>query len=128
MLLTAWLAIVAEWTSVFAQRRTFRRAVRQALGALVCLGRRTLSRIIWTNGGEQRSWAAEYFLYSRSDWDPQQLFAPILRRALPFCPGRWIGVAVDDTRLRKPGFCIQQAFYQRDPLSPPLTCQVCQPN
>lgn len=124
MLLTAWLAIVAEWDSVFVQGRTFRRAARQALGALVCLGRRTLSRIIWTNGGAQRSWAAEYFLHSRSAWDPQQLFAPVLQRALPFCPGRWIGVAVDDTRLRKTGFCIQQAFYQRDPLSPPFHCNL----
>ena len=72
-------------------------AVRQALGALVCLGRRTLSRIIWTNGGQLRGWAAEYFLHSRSEWDEQELFVPILKRALPFCPGRLIGVAVDVT-------------------------------
>jgi len=124
MLLTAWLEIVADWQPVFAQTRTFRRAVRQALGALVCLGRRTLSRIIWTNGGQHRSWGAEYFLHSRSEWDPQELFAPILKKALPFCSGRWIGVAVDDTRLRKTGPCIQQAFYQRDPLSPPFHCNL----
>ena len=31
-----------------------------------------------------------------------------------------MGVAVDDTRLSKSGRCIQQAFYQRDPLSPPF--------
>jgi hypothetical protein len=31
-----------------------------------------------------------------------------------------VGVAVDDTRLAKTGRCIQQAFYQRDPLSPPF--------
>jgi hypothetical protein len=31
-----------------------------------------------------------------------------------------VGVALDDTRLRKTGRCIQQAFYQRDPLSPPF--------
>jgi hypothetical protein len=124
MLLNAWLEITADWKPVFVQTRTFRRAVRQALGALVCLGRRTLSRIIWTNGGHLRSWGAEYFLYSRSQWEPQQLFAPILQRALSFCPGRLIGVAVDDTRLRKTGFCIEQAFYQRDPLSPPFHCNL----
>ena len=124
MLLTAWLNILADWKPVFVQTRTFRRAVRQALGALVCLGRRTLSRIIWTNGGQLRSWAAEYFLHSRSEWDEQELFVPILKRALPFCPGRLIGVAVDDTRLRKTGLCIEQAFYQRDPLSPPFHCNL----
>jgi hypothetical protein len=31
-----------------------------------------------------------------------------------------VGVAVDDTQLHKTGRCIQQAFHQRDPLSPPF--------
>jgi hypothetical protein len=119
-LLAAFLDITADWRSVFPQSRTFRRAVRQALGGLVCLGRRCLSRIIWTNGGQQRSWSAEYFLHSRCNWQPQELFRPILRRALAYCPGRLVGVAVDDTRLHKTGPCIQQAFHQRDPLSPPF--------
>ena len=42
------------------------------------------------------------------------------RRALPYCPGRLVGVAVDDTRLRKTGRAIPQARYHRDPLSPPF--------
>lgn len=119
-LLPTFLAIVREWSAVFPQERSWRRAARQALGLLVCLGRRTLSRVIWTNGGQDRSWAAEYFLHSRCEWEPQALFAPILHRALAYCPGRLVGMAVDDTRLRKTGLCIQQAFYQRDPLSPPF--------
>ena len=119
-LLAAFLEIAAGWRDVFPQSRTFQRAVRQALGSLVCLGRRCLSRIIWTNGGQHRSWGAEYFLHSRCEWQPQELFRPILQRALAYCPGRLVGVAVDDTRLPKTGRCIQQAFYQRDPLSPPL--------
>lgn len=119
-LLAAWLDIVAEWRPVFPQQRTFERAVRQALGSLVCLGRRCLSRIIWTWGGQNRSWSGEYFLHSRCDWQPQDLFAPILGRALDYCPGRLVGVAMDDTRLPKTGRCIRQAFYQRDPLSPPF--------
>lgn len=120
MLLRTLLEILAEWRAVFPQARSYQRAICQALGALVCLGRRTLSRIIWTNGGAQRSWSAEYFLHSRCQWDPQRLFLPIWRRALPSCRGRLLGVAVDETRLRKTGRCIQQAFYQRDPLSPPF--------
>ena len=119
-LLAAFLDITADWRWVFPQARTGRRAVRQALGSLVCLGRRCLSRIIWANGGQHRSWGAEYFLHSRCDWQPQELFRPILQRALVYCPGRLVGVAVDDTRLSKSGRCIQQAFYQRDPLSPPF--------
>jgi hypothetical protein len=119
-LLAAVLEIVGPWRHVFPQERTWRRGVRQALGSLVCLGRRCLSRIIWTNGGQDRSWSAEYFLHSRSSWDAQALFQPIWEQALPFCRGRLVGVAVDDTRLRKTGRCIQQAAYHRDPLSPPF--------
>lgn len=119
-LLAAFLQITQQWRSVFPQQRTFQRAWRQGLGSLVCVGRRCLSRIIWTNGGQQRSWSAEYFLHSRCRWEPQQLFAPILKGALPYCRQRLVGVAIDDTRLRKTGRSIPQAFYQRDPMSPPF--------
>ena len=119
-LFAAWSEIVADWAPSFPQPRTFRRATRQALGALVCVGRRCLSRIIWTQGRQQRSWSSEYFLHSRCRWEPQTLFAGVWRRALPYCPGRLVGVAVDDTRLRKTGRAIPQARYHRDPLSPPF--------
>jgi hypothetical protein len=119
-LLSEFLAITADWRSVFPQQRTFVRSVRQALGSLVCMGRRCLTRIIWTNGGQDRSWSAEYFLHSRCQWEPQQLFRPILKSALQYCPQRLVGVALDDTKLRKTGRSIQQAFYQRDPMSPPF--------
>jgi hypothetical protein len=119
-LLAAFLDIVAPWRDVFPQSRTFQRAVRQAVGSLVCVGRRCLSRIIWANGDQHRSWSAEYFLHARCEWEPQELFRPVLKRALAYCPGRLVGVAADDTRLPKTGRSIQQAFYQRDPLSPPF--------
>jgi hypothetical protein len=119
-LLSEFLAITQDWRDVFPQQRTFQRGVRQALGSLVCLGRRCLSRIIWAHGGQHSSWSAEYFLHSRCQWNPQQLFRPILKQALEHCPQRLVGVALDDTRLRKTGRSIPQAFYQRDPLSPPF--------
>jgi DDE superfamily endonuclease len=119
-LLETFLALTQPWRSVFAQQRTWLRAQRQALGALLVLGRATLSRILWTNGRQQKSWSSEYFLHSRARWSPQALFAPLLKEGLSFCPGRLLGVAVDDTRLRKSGRCIPQAAYHRDPLSPPF--------
>ena len=124
-LLSEFLAITADWQPVFPRQRSHRRAVRQALGSLVCLGRRCLTRILWTCGGQDRSWSADYFLHSRCHWEPQQLFGPILRRGLQHCPQRLVGVAVDDTRLSKTGRCIPQAFYQRDPLSPPFHVNIC---
>jgi hypothetical protein len=119
-LLGTFLDIVAPWRDVFPQRRSYRRAVRQAVGSLVCLGRRCLTRIIWASGGQDRSWSAEYFLHSRCHWDPQALFQAILTRARSLCRGRLVGVAVDDTRVHKTGRCIPQAAYHRDPLSPPF--------
>jgi hypothetical protein len=119
-LLAACLDIVRDGRSSFPQQRTVQRAVRQGLGARVGLGRRCLSRIIWTQGRQPRSWSGEYFLHSRCPWDPQTLFAGVLRRALVYCPGRLVGVAVDHTRLRKTGRAIPQVRYHRDPLSPPF--------
>lgn len=119
-LLRCWMEIVQPWRAVFVQRRTWVRATRQALGSLLVLGRATLSRILWTNGREQKAWSGEYFLHSRAEWDPQALFAPLLEQGLVFCPGKLVGVAVDDTRLRKTGRSIPQAAWHRDPMSPPF--------
>jgi len=118
------LPLLALCWAALPQARSHRRATRQALGGLVCLGRRTLSRVIWTNGNQHRSWGADYLLHSRCRWEPQRLFAPILEQALEYCTGRLVGVAVDETRLRKTGHCIRQAFCQRDPLSPPFHCNL----
>jgi len=120
LLTKEFLQLISGWREVFPQERTFQRACDQALGGLLCMGRRTLSRILWTNGREQMPWAADYHLHSRCQWEPQALFAPIWREALPLVRGQLVGVALDDTRLPKTGRRIAQAFYQRDPLSPPF--------
>jgi hypothetical protein len=44
--LARFLSIVEDWHPVFCQPRSHLRAVRQALGGLLRLGRRTLTRII----------------------------------------------------------------------------------
>jgi len=106
------------WRPAFPQRRSHHRAIAQALGTLTALGRRTLSRSIWALGRQQQDWSADYRLHARSPWLAHDLFQPILQRALPWCKGRYIAVAVDDTRLHKTGRRIKTAFYQRDPLSP----------
>ena len=57
--------------------------MRQGLGTLVCLGRRTITRTLWACGREDLPWQAEYHLYGRAKSDPQQLFDPIWESALP---------------------------------------------
>src|SRR4051794_12480343 len=65
-------------------------------------------------------WSADYRLQARSEWQEQALFDALLPAALAHCAGRFVPVAVDDTRLKKTGKRIPMTFYQRDPLSPPF--------
>lgn len=118
MLLHTFLELLAGWRPAFAQSRSHRRAVLQALGSLTSFGRRTLSRALCALSRQQQDWSADYRLHARADWEPSQLFQPVLEKALPWCGGRYVIAAVDDTRLHKTGRHIQSAFYQRDPLSP----------
>lgn len=120
MLLEAFLNITAGWREVFPRERSFLRASAQALGSLLCLGRTTLTRVLAAEGRQQLDWSADCYLHSRSSWSCQELFRPILASGLKWCEGRWLGVALDETRLKKSGRKVAQASYQRDPLSPPF--------
>jgi hypothetical protein len=53
LLLSCLLNLTAAWRAVFPRQRTFERAVSQALGGLLCLGRRALTCILRTNGRAQ---------------------------------------------------------------------------
>lgn len=119
-LLEAFLEILNDWQEVFAQKRTTRRAIRQALLSLICLGRRTLSQIIWLAGNSIKHWSIEYFLHARSPWSPEKLFDPMVKRAVPYCRDNLVGVVMDDTSIKKTGKRIKQAFWSRDPMSPPF--------
>jgi hypothetical protein len=118
MLLHTFLQLLEGWNPAFAQARSHRRAIAQAIGLLTSFGRRTLSRAIWALGRQQQDWSADYRLHARSAWQASNLFQTVLDHALPLCRGRYLAVAIDDTRLHKTGRHIQSAFYQRDPLSP----------
>ena len=118
MLLSTLLEILQDWQEAFTQQRSWRRAVAQALGTLTAFGRRTLSRAICAQGHQYADWSADYKLHARSEWTPNDLFQPILKRTLPWCRGRYLAVAMDDTRLRKTGRKIPTVAYGRDPLSP----------
>jgi hypothetical protein len=120
VLLTRFLALLSLWRPVFRQERSFRRALRQALGSLTVLGTATLTRLLAGLGLDQRDWSADYRLQARSEWDEQALFDALLPTALTYCPSPFVPVALDDTRLKKTGKRIPTAFYQRDPLSPPF--------
>ena len=118
-MLSTIVAILLGWKKVFAQERTAYRAIRQALSRVCVLGRRTIARAYLVRQ-EQGDWSSDYKLYSRSPWQAQDLFAPILKDAIKLCPGKFLPLGTDDTRLKKSGKKIQAAHWGRDPLSPPF--------
>jgi hypothetical protein len=121
MLLANYTSLLEEgWHPVFAQKRTHHRAVEHALSLPMVLGRRTISRTICSLDRAQRDWSADYKLFSRSDWAPEGLFAPILSDYLQRYPQGPIAMAFDDTKVAKTGKKIAGTSWQRDPMSPPF--------
>ena len=75
MLLPVFLGLLEGWIPCFSQARSGRRAVAQAVGAILALGRRTLSRSLWALGRQQRDWSADYRLHARARWQPEAFSA-----------------------------------------------------
>jgi len=108
------------WQGVFAQRRTHRRAIQHALAWPSLLGRRTISRLICALGRQLVDWSADYRLFSRSPWNPDRLFRPVVQEFLARYPRGPVPVALDDTSLRKTGKHIPHTGWQYDHMSPPF--------
>lgn len=105
----------------FVQERSRIRAMELSLGTLCALGRRTLSRSICAVGRQHQDWSADYKIFSRSRWEPDLLFTPVLKEyCLRYPVDQPVCIAFDDTKLAKSGRKIKSAFWQRDPLSPPF--------
>ena len=108
------------WDGVYAQCRTLDRAIEHAVGMLSSCGRRTITRTICAVGRQNQDWSADYKFFSRSPWDEENLFIPVMKEYLNRYPSGPISAAVDDTRLHKTGKKIKTATWQYDPMSPPF--------
>ena len=97
------------------------RVLRQALGVLCTLGRRTVARVLAATGRDQKAWSSDYRLFSRSPWEHKALFIPVIDAVLAHCPGAGaITLAGDFTHLKKTGTHIPGVTCMRDPMSPPF--------
>lgn len=105
----------------FSQRRTLERARQLAYGFITAWGRHTVSRALCALNAQFDDWSASYRVFSRSPWDPHDLFQPVLEESLAMQPSAGlIPVALDDTTLRKSSKRIPGVSYARDPMSPPF--------
>lgn len=105
----------------FAQNRTGQRARRLALSQLMCVGRHTVTGLLYTCGRQFVDWSGDYRLFSQDRWEGQDLFAPVIDGVLQLLPQEMpVLAAMDDTRLHKTGTKIPGVGYGRDPLSPPF--------
>jgi hypothetical protein len=121
MLLDRTLSLLRDSCGrTFAQERSQTRAVELGLGTLCALGRRTLSRSICAVGRQFQDWSADYKVFSRSPWDADDLFAPVIVDYMARYPRAPVCAALDDTNLARSGRKVKTAFWQRDPLSPPF--------
>ena len=109
-----------HWAEVFAQERSLQRAIALAFGILCGVGKRTLTRAISFAGNTQKDWSADYKIFSRSPWEPRQLFAPILHHAIGEHQLQRLVFSADDTRVWRTGKHVPQAQWHRDPMGPPF--------
>lgn len=119
-LLDALLKSTEPWQSVFAQARTQQRAITLAFGILCGVGKRTLTRAISFHGNTQKDWSADYKVFSRSPWEPRELFNPILQQAIEQHQLQRLVVSGDDTRVWRNGKHVPQTQWHYDPMGPPF--------
>lgn len=90
-----------------------------ALGALVNLGRNTVTGMLCATGQQFGDWSAACRLFSTARFEPDELFA-VARRAVVarLAPQAPLVVSIDDTHVRKTGKKVHGAAWKRDAMGP----------
>jgi len=104
--------------ATFPSNKTSLRAQTHAFGALCGESPHTVTSTIEFKGTENQDWSADYKLYSRSKWSPEDLFSPLIKGCLPYFSGPYVVASIDDSIFKKTGKKIKTASWQRDPMSP----------
>lgn len=118
MIISKFLLLLNEWSSVFEQSRTHMLSIQMAMALLCNLGRNTISSRIVLLGRSQADWSKFYRLFNKRAWEVNDLFAGVLKGVLPWCRDGYLAVAGDDTLIHKTGKLIHNVGFLRDPLSP----------
>ena len=104
----------------FRQRRLWQRARALALSSLACLGKRTVTGMLATNGLIHSDWTAAFRLFSRKRFDADGVFAVARRAVCDQLPHKEhpLVAAMDDSLLRRGGAKTHGVAWRRDPLGP----------
>jgi hypothetical protein len=116
----SFLDFCSEWEPVFSQQRTAGRATSLALAGMLCAGRKWLTRLRCVQCAEQSDWSADYKLFSRAEWEAQDLFDPAIRESIRYFEDGPVRIAGDETRTRRGGRKVKRSRWTRDPMSPPF--------
>lgn len=104
--------------AAFGQDRIYRRAKRLAVGALVGLGKKTITGILCAGAQQFEDWSAAYRLFEKERIDRSALFAPAINAVVERLTDKPLVVMIDDTLIRKRGTKVYGAGWKRDPLGP----------
>lgn len=120
-LVDAFEQLWARTEPAFSQQRVLARVRQLAYGFITAWGRHTVSRALCALNAQFQDWSASYRVFSRSPWEPHDLFQPVLEQGLAMSVSTGlIPVALDDTTLKKSSKRIPGVSYARDPMSPPF--------
>ncbi len=116
----AFLNLCEQWSVVFPQARTAHRAKALALAAMLCAGRKWVTRMLCVKQAEFLDWSADYKLFSRSPWRLRDLFGTPIAESLRYFGNGPIRLGGDETRTRRGGNKVKRSRWTRDPMSPPF--------
>jgi hypothetical protein len=112
-------ATLFEMSMAMPDPRPRHRMVELAMGLLCGDSPKTISSAIEWHGAKG-DWSAQYRVFSKSEWLPEDAFRPIIAGALRANPDGPAFGAMDDTLVRKTGRTIPGTAYARDKMSPPF--------
>ena len=112
--------VILAFVPMFLQQRTWRRAERLLIGAILAPGRRTVTSLLRIAGlRRERRFTNYHRVLNRAVWRPHVAAHQLLRLLITiFAPNGPVVLGIDDTIERRRGKRIGAKGIYRDPVGP----------
>lgn len=119
-LLSTFFGLLADYRRAVRQERVFVRLAQLSIGAVVSLGRHTVSQMLVALGVGSGDWSAWYRLFNRQRVDPDGLQSLLVAQVVEVVPvdAPAIVVGVDGTQLPRSTRTMPGSGYTVNPRSP----------